>query len=291
MKQDVSNWLNSFHYKKLNKCITLSVSSGKGGVGKTSISLRLARELSESGYKVLVVDCDYNLSNTSIKLDLNLSSGFADYLTQNAEYQKYLVRVKDFWLISSSNGDEKVFDLGSKANLKIMKMITEAEKDFDFIILDCPAGIQKDVMSLIAMAQFQLVIVNPDRSSITDAYSVIKILNQRYQTSNICFLANKTQSDDQDHWVKSSLGSTCLKFLGLKIDYLGSIPYALASPNRFDHEFVFGEKNTVTKNFLKIRDNLIDRVLCQDSLIECKKSREKSACLYSGTIGGVNELY
>ncbi len=260
MKKNVSDWLIQFNRKKNHGCTTVSICSGKGGVGKTSICLRMARELAESGYKTLVVDCDYNLSNISLKLGLNFQSKFSSYLENQISLSDCLLRVENFWILPTCNGDWSIFDQHKRVNTELIKILDILEAEYDFILLDCPAGIHKENVNLFAYGQQQIVVLTPDRSSLADAYSMIKILNQRYGISKIHICINQVQDSIQGKRVLHSIDSTVQRFLSCQLNLLGTLPKVNYRAEFFDLEFIFRENNTIYNNFLKIRENFIDAV-------------------------------
>ena len=184
-----SMWLQSFnsekklsdhnHEKYVQKLQgkTIAVTGGKGGVGKTSITLKMAKDLSAQGQKVLIIDCDSNLGNTSIKLGLPLTNMFYDLVSGSKSFDQCLYKDGNLHLLSACNGSLDLFNEQLKIEQIVTDIISCHKKDYDFIFLDCPAGISKEIMTINAYCDHRILIVTPDKSSITDSYSQIKILN------------------------------------------------------------------------------------------------------------------
>jgi flagellar biosynthesis protein FlhG len=188
---DASSWLYSFKSETtalnllknkypLKRAKTVAISSGKGGVGKTSISVKLGQELATQGYKVLLLDCDFNLSNTSIKLNLPLSNNFYDLVTGKRTFEDCLIPMGGLDILPSLNGNLELFNDGFQMYEVIVDIIIAHEANYDYILLDCPAGVSRDTISLNAYCENRVVVVTPDKSSITDSYSLIKILAKNF---------------------------------------------------------------------------------------------------------------
>ena len=162
------------------RAVTISVTSGKGGVGKTSAAIKSARILSDWGFKVLLVDCDYNLSNTSVKLGVPLNNNFQDYLNSIKNFDQCLYKHGQFHLFSGCNGNFDLFENKLELEKIIIDILVNQEAVYDFIILDSPAGLLKETLVLNAYCDHRFVVVTPDKSSITDSYSLMKILSGKF---------------------------------------------------------------------------------------------------------------
>ena len=152
MKEDLttSNWLYSKHSRYLSKTAhTISITSGKGGVGKTFFSVSFATLLASKGYKVLLIDCDFNLSNCFLALNITPEKDLLDF-HRGENLEKCLYKYKNLSLLSGRNGDNDIFS--EKINLvdTILKSIVSLESEFDFIVLDSPAGIEEQALSINA---------------------------------------------------------------------------------------------------------------------------------------------
>lgn len=263
-----SRWLYSFNTDDAQeqvssvantKARTISITGGKGGVGKTSISLKLARELARKGFRTLLLDCDFNLSNTAIKLGIPVQSNFEKLLSAEKPFTSCLYREGLFHLLAGCNGSLEVFD--SKLNFSqiILDIIHSHENDYDYIILDSPAGIGRETLSLNAYCDDRIVVVNPDRSSITDSYSLIKILKQKFAIDSNHLIVNKYDSKNQYGRVVKTISETAENFLGCRTQILGGIPRLDSGADKFDQEFLHQENSSTTKIFTKILHRYSER--------------------------------
>ena len=205
------------------KAHSISITGGKGGVGKTSITLKIAKVLSEWGHRVLVLDCDYNLSNTMVKLRLPVNNDFYLYMTGRKSFEECLHRMGNFHLFPGCNGNLDVFNSGVKLDKVVVDILVKVEGSYDFILLDCPAGISKDALTLNAYTDFRFFVINPDFSSITDSYSLIKILNQSFCIRENHCVINKITNYRQYQRIVKVLSETVENFLESRLSILGPL--------------------------------------------------------------------
>lgn len=260
-----SEWLLSFSSEKSLKtparslvtdgfkpCTKISITGGKGGVGKTSIALKTAQELAKSGYRTLLIDCDSNLSNTAIKLGLPLENKFEKLLSAEATFDEVLIQQGNFHLLPACNGSIEVFESKLRFDEIITDIIASHEHEYDYILLDCPAGVTREILTLNAFCDHRWVIVTPDKSSITDSYSLVKLLSNRFGIKENHLLVNMYQNDKQFQKVVTTLTETIENFLGASTKVLGGIKKVEVSAEGFDTFFLSETKNEWQKNFVKL---------------------------------------
>jgi flagellar biosynthesis protein FlhG len=233
-------------------CRKISITGGKGGVGKTSIALKSAKELATAGFRTLLIDCDFNLSNTAIKLGLPLDNKFEKLLSSEVTFEECLIQQGKLHLLPACNGSMELFESKLKFDEIIMDIITTHEHEYDYILLDCPAGISREALTLNAFCNDRFVVVTPDKSSITDSYSLIKILSNKFNILENHIIVNMVQSEGQFQRVAKTLSETIENFLGVRSHILGSIKKAEVSAEAFDTFFLSETKNETHKNFVKL---------------------------------------
>lgn len=239
--------------KTFSKCVTVSFTGGKGGVGKTSIALKFAKELANQGYKTLLIDCDYNLSNTAIRLGLPLNnSNFYSLLTAEKSFEECLYREGNFDLLSACNGDLDLFESKLKHEELIIDIITEHENEYDFIMLDCPAGITKEALTLNAYCDQRIFVVTPDKASITDSYSLMKVLTTKFGVKENHLLVNMYVTQGQFERVAGTISETVENFLGCRTNILGGLKKIDVEHSRFDKFFLANTDSGFHKKFLKV---------------------------------------
>ena len=255
-KSNPSDWLvsqNKYSSKKTsNKAKTISVTAGKGGVGKTSVAVKMAKVLAQAGYKVLLLDCDTNLSNTVVKLGLPITSYFYELVSAQREFDDCLHKDGNLHLLAGCNGSIDLFKKTLEVDRVIIDILVNHEKDYDYIILDCPAGITKETLTLNAYSDYRFVVVTPDKSSVTDSYSLIKILNKEFGVNDNHLLINKVSSEPQYQRMIKTLSETVETFLKCRLHILGGVEKVESPVDHFDTVFLEQENNSLHKNFLNI---------------------------------------
>lgn len=260
-----TEWLLSFSSEKNLKaparslitdafkpCTKISITGGKGGVGKTSIALKTAQQLALAGFRTLLIDCDSNLSNTAIKLGLPLDNKFEKLLSAEAAFEEVLIQNGNFHLLPACNGSIEIFE--SKLNFSeiIIDIISSHEHEYDYILLDCPAGVSREALTLNAFCDHRWIVVTPDKSSITDSYSLVKLLHQKFGIQDNHVLVNMYQNDKQLLKVITTLSETIENFLGARTHFLGGIQKVEVSAEGFDTFFLSEAKTEWQKNFVKL---------------------------------------
>lgn len=255
-KSNPSDWLvsqNKYQSKKTrSKAKTISITAGKGGVGKTSVAVKMARLLADSGYKVLLLDCDTNLSNTVVKLGLPITNYFYELISAQREFDDCLHKDGNLHLLSGCNGSIDLFNKSLEVDRIIIDILVNHERDYDYIILDCPAGITKETLTLNAYSDFRFVVVTPDKSSVTDSYSLIKILNKEFGVNDNHLLINKISSEPQYQRMVKTLSETVETFLKCRLHILGGIKNEEVPVDQFDSCLLHQENSSLHKNFVKI---------------------------------------
>jgi flagellar biosynthesis protein FlhG len=237
---------------KFRPCKKISITGGKGGVGKTSIAIKTAQELARAGFKVLLIDCDSNLSNTAIKLGLPVQNSFEKLLSGEASFEDSIITQGNFHLLPACNGSIKVFETKLHFDQIIIDLISAHEHEYDYILLDCPAGLGRDALTLNAYSDYRWVIVTPDKSSITDSYSLVKILATRFGVKDNHLLVNMYQTERQFHKVVLTLSETIENFLGARTHILGGVRKLEIPAEGFDTFFLSESKTEWQKNFVKL---------------------------------------
>lgn len=202
-----------------------AVASGKGGVGKTNVSVNLAVALGREGRRVLLVDCDMGLANAGILLGLNSAWTLADLLTRHCELAD-LVQA----------GPEGVCFVPGHSGTGIGSALSEAERRrlladlkaqsgaFDHIILDTGSGIDPDKLGLIAAADQALVVLAPEPTSFMDAYALVKALAVGHGAEEIAIVTNMVESDEAGNDLFDHFRTVISRFLAVKLTHAGSVP-------------------------------------------------------------------
>jgi flagellar biosynthesis protein FlhG len=269
-KSSPRDWLisqNKYYAKKTNlKAKTISVTAGKGGVGKTSVAVKMAKVLSNTGYKVLLLDCDTNLSNTVVKLGLPITNYFYELISAQREFDECLHKDGLLHILAGCNGSIDLFNKSLEIDRIIIDILVNHERDYDYIILDCPAGITKETLTLNAYSDYRFVVVTPDKSSVTDSYSLIKILNKEFGVNENHLLVNKMSSEGQYQRMIKTLSETVETFLKCRLHILGGIKKEELPDDQFDTVLLHQENNSLHRNFVNIVKKFTDEIECDSTL-------------------------
>lgn len=261
--QNASSWLlsqNQFLKTKRSLAAkTIAITSGKGGVGKTSVSIKLAKLLADAGHRTLLIDCDYNLSNTHLKLGLPVASHFYSLLSAEKSFEECIHQDGNFHLLAGCNGNVELFERGLELDRLVMDIISEHQYDYDYILLDSPAGIGKDNLTLNAYCDMRFVVVTPDKSSITDSYSLMKILSAKYGVNENHLLVNKVSSAGQFQRMVKIMSETVEKYLNGRLQVLGSLRKLDQAVDLFDGLLLENAGSSLHEDFLKVMYKFTDQ--------------------------------
>ncbi len=203
-----------------------SVTSGKGGVGKTNITTNLAYCLARRGKRVLVIDADLNLANIDILLGLAPKYNIQHVLSGDKTLAQVLVRGPGgFQILPASSGILSLATLDEAQKLFLLSEMEEMAHDLDFLLIDTAAGINDNVIYFNLAAQERLVVLTPEPTSLTDAYALIKVMTANHGIDRFRVLVNMAGSKAESMAVYRKLAMTAERFLGsVSLDYLGFIP-------------------------------------------------------------------
>lgn len=202
----------------------ISITSGKGGVGKSSVAANLALAAAKIGQRVLLLDGDFGLANLDIIFDVKSRATLFDVLHNGEDIRNVIIEAAPgVDMIPASSGVMEMTNLGIDEKAKLLGAMQSLEDSYDLMIVDTGAGISDDVAWLNSSASEIIVVATPEPTSITDAYALIKVLNQRYKLKKFQLLVNQAKSDSDALKVYQKITGVSDRFLNVSIDYVGHV--------------------------------------------------------------------
>jgi flagellar biosynthesis protein FlhG len=202
-----------------------AVTSGKGGVGKTSLSVNVACEFGRRGYRTIIVDTDLGLANAHILAGIKPEKTLSDYISGNAELAEIIVdgpcNVK---FISGGSGIKDMANLDDNGRAQVCLAVEDLAKFCDIIILDTGAGVSKGVTDFVTMADQAVLVTTSNFAAIADAYGIVKVLVQDGFTKPIHSVVNRVRSPEEGEQVFLKLKGCTERFLGFDLNWLGLLP-------------------------------------------------------------------
>lgn len=206
--------------KRATKIITIT--SGKGGVGKTNIVANIGYTLGRFGKKVLVLDADLGLGNLDVLLGLTPQYNLSDVIHGDKQLADIIVegpgRLK---ILPAASGIQELTDLTVDERYNVFSQLGDLIKDFDIVLIDTAAGISSNVLFFNINADEIMVVVTPEPTSITDAYALMKVLSVKYGTDRFKLVVNAAVSQQEADDVFRQLSLVADRFLNIRIDYYG----------------------------------------------------------------------
>jgi MinD-like ATPase involved in chromosome partitioning or flagellar assembly len=203
----------------------IAVTSGKGGVGKSNISVNLSIALSQLGQKVCLFDADINLANTNILLGLTPSLTLHDFLNDRLDINKILCQGPEgIRIVPAATGIADFINLKRQQQSHMLAALKELERDYDYLIIDTAAGVDETLINFLLAAPYTIVTITPEPTSLTDAFSLLKVLKQRGFNQPVFVIVNMAVSRSLATDAFRRFGGAVAKYLRLKLSYLGYIP-------------------------------------------------------------------
>ena len=204
----------------------IAVTSGKGGVGKTNISVNLAASLSLAGQRVMLMDADLGLANVDVLLGLEPHFDLQHVINGEKSLDEIIVEGPlGIHVVPASSGVERMAELTSVEHASLISAFSELEQPIDVLIVDTAAGIADGVVSFAKACQEVIVVVCDEPTSLTDAYALIKVLSMRHGIKQFQILANMVKDESQGLNLYEKLLNTTDRFLEVGLKYLGAVPF------------------------------------------------------------------
>ncbi len=202
-----------------------SITSGKGGVGKTSLVCNIAQRFGAIGRRVLLIDADMGLANVDIVMGLSPKATLAQLFSGECELEDLLIEgPPNVTVLPASSGVQEMSLLSDEQVLHLMGALDDLERTFDVLLIDTGAGIGKNVLYFNAAARDVLVVATPQPTSLTDAYAMIKVMRRQHDLKRVQLIVNQVESRKEALRVYRHLTTVADEYLqDVAIDYLGHV--------------------------------------------------------------------
>ena len=203
----------------------VAVTGGKGGVGKTNVCVNLGLALSHMDRRVTLLDADLGLANVDILLGLKPRHTLKDVLDHSCSMRDVVVQGPDnLRIVPAASGLQEMVKLGPAEHAGLIAAFSEIAHNMDVLLIDTAAGISDEVVNFLCAAQEIVVVVCNEPTSITDAYALIKILNQDFGINRVRVVANMVRNEEDGEIVFAKLTNVAERFLDVALLYAGAIP-------------------------------------------------------------------
>jgi flagellar biosynthesis protein FlhG len=204
----------------------VAVTGGKGGVGKSNVTLNLGVCLAEMGRRVVLLDADLGLANLDILLGLTARENISHVLSGECTLKEVMVEGPGgIKVVPASSGMADLVNLGPREHAGLIHAFSDVSHEIDVLLVDTAAGISSMVINFVTAAQEILFVVTNEPTSITDAYALMKILNQKYGLYRFNIVANMVRTQQEGRDIYAKLIKVTDRFLDVALQFAGCIPF------------------------------------------------------------------
>lgn len=204
----------------------IAIASGKGGVGKTNVTVNLGVALAAQGKEVVLLDADLGLANIDVMLGLHPQFNLLHVLDGSKTLTEIMVEgPSGLKIIPAASGVQKMAELSRAEHAGMIQAFSEMEQHIDVLLIDSAAGIADSVVSFSKAAQEVVVVVCDEPASITDAYALIKLLSRDHGVEHFHIIANMSRSVQEGRELFDKIALVCDRFLNVNLDFMGIVPF------------------------------------------------------------------
>lgn len=227
--ENLRNIIKKQNQKNISNARVIAVTSGKGGVGKSSISVNLALQFQKMGKKVIILDADFGLANIEVMFGVIPQYNLSDMMFKGKELKEIITEGPEgVGFISGGSGIARLVNLDKEQIKRMVGKLSELEELADVIIVDTGAGISNSVMEFLMASPELILVTTPEPTSITDSYALLKAVSLcdgfRREDNKIKMIANRVSGEQEGRNLYEKLSMVVSQFLKIDMEYLGIIP-------------------------------------------------------------------
>ncbi len=209
-----------------NTTMSICIMSGKGGVGKTNITLNLAYAFRNMALPSLLMDCDMGLANLDVLLGITPEYTMQDALLGHCEMQDVLHTLEPgLAMLPAASGMPDLVELDADQRELLLKRLNPILHNYHYVFMDIGAGITDMVQAFAVMAALRVLVITPEPTSLTDSYALIKILYTEHGIRDFMIIVNQVENAKEESQTFQKLQMACKRFLGIDPILLGSVRY------------------------------------------------------------------
>ena len=228
--QNLRNIIKMQNQKMVQNARVISVTSGKGGVGKSNTSVNIALQFQRQGKRVIIFDADFGLANIEVMFGIIPKYNLGDLMFKGKELKEIITPGPEgVGFISGGSGIAKLVNLDKEQIKRLVGRLSELDELADVIIIDTGAGISSSVMEFLVASPETILVTTPEPASITDSYALLKALsmNEDYspEKCKVKLIANRVGKKEEGQNLYEKLSAVSSRFLNIELEYLGAIPF------------------------------------------------------------------
>lgn len=222
----ISDQASGLRKLKQNQVKVIAITGGKGGVGKTNVTLNMAVSLAQRGKRVLVLDADLGLANVDVLLGIRVTKNLSHVLSGECTLDEVIVKGPDgVMIIPATSGTQSMVELTDVEHAGLIQAFSSLQTPIDMLLVDTAAGISNMVVSFAQAAQDVVMVVCDEPTSITDAYALIKILSKQNGVYRFKIVANMVRSLREGQDLFTKLTRVTDRFLDASLELVACIPF------------------------------------------------------------------
>lgn len=206
--------------------VTMAISSGKGGTGKTCFCVNFSIALALAGKRVLVVDADFGLSNLDVMYGTKPEYNLSHVLRGEKTIGEIVCRgYGGVYYIAGGAGAKELLSIGKREMRSVLKQTVHMDDEYDYVIFDCGAGVNPQVLYITSFCDESLLVMTPEPTAVTDAFVLVKSIQGLRHAPPVRFVMNRVDSLIEAVTIAHTFKNVCSKYLSCELGYLGYVSY------------------------------------------------------------------